>query len=119
LVDAQRAVLAFAAELGRGRPAAAAAWFTQNGCMITPDGTAVNGREAVRGLLEQLVARRTEIEIEQMAVRLAGDVAQALGRWAIASNAADGGRFVQPCDSVVILHRIEGDWRLAIVAPWG
>lgn len=118
-MDAERAVLAFAAEVGRGRPAAAAAWFTRDGCLITPDGTAVNGRDEVRALLEQLVARRTEIEVGQMAVRTAGDIAQAVGRWTIASDAAEGRRFVQPCDSLVVLHRIEADWRLAIVAPWG
>jgi ketosteroid isomerase-like protein len=113
------AVYAFASDLSSGRPAAAAARFTRDSCLITPDGTSVHGRDLIRKLLEQLTARRTVIETDLLAIHAAGNVARASGLWRLTLDGPEGSRFVQACNPTVVLHRIESSWRLAIVAPWG
>jgi ketosteroid isomerase-like protein len=97
----------------------AAAFFTREGCLITPDGTAVHGRPNIAGVLVQLTARHTQIEVEQVVVQGAGDVAFASGRLTMRSDGPDGSRFAQSCDLNLVLRRIEGKWKIAILAPWG
>lgn len=112
---AEGALHSFVAALGSADLGAATACFTREGCMITPDGTAVHGRAGIGPLLAQLIARETEIEIEQLAIHTARDVALATGRLAIRS---DGGRLVQSCGPTVALQRVEGTWKIAVLAPW-
>jgi uncharacterized protein (TIGR02246 family) len=113
------ALHAFMAALSTDQLAAAAAYFTREGCLITPDGTAVYGRADISCVLAQLTARRTQIEVEQIAVRKAGDVAFASGRLTMRSDGPDETRFVQACDLSLVLHRVEAEWKIAILAPWG
>jgi len=115
----QAAVHAFASALASGRPTAAAACFTRDSCLITPDGTSVHGRDRIAELLEQLTARRTVIEMDLLTIHQAGDVARASGHWRLTLDGPEGTRFVQACNPTVVLQRIERSWRLAIVAPWG
>jgi len=115
---AESALYAFIAALQAGQLPTAAACFTREGCMITPDGTAVHGRSEILTLLAQLVARRTEIEVEQLVVRRAGDVALATGRLTLRSNGLEGARIAQTCTPMLTLRRIEGVWKIAILAPW-
>jgi uncharacterized protein (TIGR02246 family) len=115
---AETALYALVAALGKGDLPAAAACFTREGCMVTPDGTSVHGREQISALLAQLIARRTEIEVQQLVVRRAGDVALASGRLTLRSDATEGTRIAQPCDPTLALHRVEGRWKIAVLAPW-
>jgi uncharacterized protein (TIGR02246 family) len=115
---AENALYAFAAAIRDGDTAAAAACFTREGTMITPDGTAVHGRADVAGLLFQLTARRTEIEVEQLVVRRAGDVALATGRLRLRSDGAAGARIEQSCRLNLVLRHLEGTWKIAILSPW-
>ena len=93
--------------------------FSRDACLITPDATAVHGRDRIRPILSQLIARRAEIEVESSTVLTAGDVAMASERWVVRSNGVEGSRIEQVFDSTLILKRIEEKWKLAIVAPWG
>jgi uncharacterized protein (TIGR02246 family) len=115
---AESALYGFIAALQAGQLPTAAACFTREGCMITPDGTAVHGRSEILALLAQLVARRTEIEVEQLVVRRAGDVALATGQLTLRSDGPEGARIAQTCAPTVTLRRIEGVWKIAILAPW-
>jgi uncharacterized protein (TIGR02246 family) len=115
---AGNALYCFAAAVSAGDPDGAAACFTREGCLITPDGTSVHGRAEIAAILAQLIARRTEIGVERIAVRRAGDVALATGRLTMRSDAAEGARIVQSCDPTIAMHRIEGIWKIAILAPW-
>jgi ketosteroid isomerase-like protein len=115
---AENALYSLTAALGEGQVRAAAACFTREGCMITPDGTAVHGRSQIAALLSQLVARRTEIAVEQLVIRRAGDVALATGRLTLRSDGPEGARIEQSCDPTLALRRIEGIWKIAILAPW-
>ena len=53
------ALASFTAALSGGDLHGAAACFTRQGCLITPDGTAVRGRSDIAGVLAQLIASRT------------------------------------------------------------
>jgi ketosteroid isomerase-like protein len=86
--------------------------------MITPDSTAVHGRPEIAAILAQLIARRTEIEVEQLVLRGAGDVALATGRLTLRSDGPEGARIEQSCDPTLALRRVEGHWKIAILAPW-
>ncbi len=116
---AESAVYAFIAALQAGQLPTATACFTREGCMVTPDGTSVHGRAEIATLLAQLVARRTEIEVEQLVVRRAGDVALATGRLTLRSDGPEGTRFAQVCDPMMVIHKVDGTWKLALIAPWG
>ena len=113
------ALASFTAALSGGDLPGAAACFTREGCLITPDGTAVHGREDIAGVLAQLIASRTEIEIERVVVRRAGDVALASGHADDALRRPEGTRFAQACDPMMVIHRVDGTWKLAVIAPWG
>lgn len=119
LFDRPQACFAFVYSLNVGNLNRATACFSRDACLITPDATAVYGRDRIRPILSQLIARRAQIEVESSTVLTAGDVALASERWAVRSNGVEGSRFEQAFDSTLILRRIEESWKLAIVAPWG
>lgn len=98
---------------------AAASCFARDGCLITPDATAIHGREHIRGVLAQMVRLRTEIRIEMSSSVSAGDVLLVHQRWRIRSGERPRQRFEQAADAVLVLRQIEGEWKLSIAAPWG
>lgn len=111
-------LFAFTAALSAGDLTAAAACFAREACLVTQDGTAIHGRREIASVLAQLIARSTEIEIEQVVVRRAGEVALAAGRWTMRSDGPEGSHFVQVAEPTVVLRWIEGNWKIAIIAPW-
>ena len=114
-----RAGLPLARVLSLGDLESAAACFLRDGCLITPDATAVHGRDRIRPVLAQLVVRRTEIEVELSNAIHAGGVVLAYERWRVHSGGIDCPRIAQTWNPTLVLRRAEGDWRLAIAAPWG
>ena len=97
---------------------AATACFARDGCLITPDATAVHSREHIRPLLAQLVARRTEIEVEFSNLVGAGEVVLASERWRVRSGVEGAPQIEQTLDPTLVCRRIEGEWKLgAIAAP--
>lgn len=117
---AVRARLAFVRALSLGDLDGATACFARDGCLITPDATAVHGRERIRPLLAQLVARRTEIKVEFSSVVGAGEVILANERWRVRSGGEGAAaRIEQTLTPTLVLRRIEAEWKLAIAAPWG
>lgn len=114
-----QACFAFVHALNSGDLNRATACFAREACLITPDATAIYGRDRIRPVLAQLIARRTEIAVESSTVLTAGDVALAHERWEVRSNGVEGSRLEQIFSSMLTLRRIEERWKLAIVAPWG
>jgi uncharacterized protein (TIGR02246 family) len=108
----------FSAAISRGNPRAAAACFTRDGCLITPGGTVVHGREEIAGLVAQLVDSCTEIDIDRLVVRRAGDVALAEGHLTMRSNGPARSRFARSCEATMALHMVDDSWKLAVLAPW-
>ena len=98
---------------------AAAKCFARDGCLITPDATAIHGRESIRRVLAQMIVRRTEIEVELSTAVSAGEVVLLHQRWRMRSGEQAGGPFEQVADAILIVRRVEGTWKLSIAAPWG
>ncbi|HEX6205787.1 MAG TPA: nuclear transport factor 2 family protein [Solirubrobacterales bacterium] len=114
-----KACLAFPQAVSAGDLDAAATCFARDGCLITPDATAIHGRESIRRVLAQMVVRRTEIEVELSTAVGAGEVVLIHQRWWIRSGEQAGDRIEQIADAIMILRRVEGTWKLSIAAPWG
>lgn len=118
LAGPKRAARTFCAALSAGDLERACACFTLEACLVTPDGTAVKGRGAIRPILAQLIASRAQLSVEISAVLQAGDVAIAHERWQIRTG--DGAAaFTRSSKPTLVLQRIELDWKLAVAAPWG
>lgn len=109
---------AFASSINAGDPDAATACFARNACLITPDATAVHSRSHIRLVLVQMVIQRVEIEIEMSSPIVAGDIVLALERWQLRTEGADGVARRQALHPVLVLRKIEGDWKFTIAAPW-
>ena len=114
-----KACLAFPQAVSAGELDEAAACFARDGCLITPDATAIHGRESIRRVLAQMIVRRTEIEVELSTAVGAGEVVLIHQRWRIRSGEPEGEPFEQTADAILILRRVEATWKLSIAAPWG
>ncbi|HEX5712292.1 MAG TPA: nuclear transport factor 2 family protein [Solirubrobacterales bacterium] len=110
---------AFVDALSRGDLEGASACFARHGCLLTPDATAVHGRERIRPLLAQLIARRTRIEVEQSSAIAAGDIVVVRERWRLSAGGAEGARVEQALTATLAISLVEEEWKLAVVAPWG
>lgn len=114
-----RASLPFVQAISLGDLDSATACFARDGCLITPDATAVHGRDRVRPLLAQLVARRTEIKVEFSHLVSAGAVVLANERWRLRAGGGESPRIEQTLHPTLVLRQVEAEWKLAIAAPWG
>jgi ketosteroid isomerase-like protein len=111
--------LAFTELLSAGNLSAATACFTRDACLLTQDATAIHNRDAIRPVLAQLIARRARIAVELTNVLPSGDVALVRERWTIEIDGIESSRFDQICTPTMVLRRVEGRWKLALLAPWG
>lgn len=118
-LDPGNASLSFPRAVSVGDLDAAAECFARDGCLITPDATAIHGRESIRRVLAQMIVRHTQIEVELSTAVGAGEVVLIHQRWRIRSGEQAGGRLEQVADAIMILRRVEGTWKLSIAAPWG
>lgn len=109
----------FAEALSAGDLDAAADCFARDGCLVTPDATAIYGRERIREVLAQMVRRRTEIRVELSSSIGVGEVVLLQQRWRIRSGDRPGECFDQKSDAILVVRQIEEAWKLAIAAPWG
>lgn len=90
---------ALARALATGDLDAALACFCPDACLVLPGGACVHGPDAIRASLAGLARAGMQPAIEPLGVIVAGDVALA-----------------QPA---LALRRLQGEWRIAIAAPWG
>jgi ketosteroid isomerase-like protein len=114
----QESTRAFAASISRGDLDGAAYCFAKDACLVTPDATAVRGRDEIRPILHQLIVLESQIEVQESSVLLAGEVALGTERWVVTSPGSDGGSFTRSLTPMVVLRELEGIWKLAIALPW-
>jgi ketosteroid isomerase-like protein len=117
-VTPEQTVITFVAALNGGRLRDATDCFSRDGCLVTPDATAVHGRDEIARLLAQLVDRRTTVEVVLSSELRAGEAALSRQSWLLRTDGADGSRYAQELQATLVLHRIEASWKLAIVSPW-
>jgi ketosteroid isomerase-like protein len=109
----------FAAAINASDLHAATYCFAKDACLVTPDATAIRGREEIRPILAQLIARLTQIEVLASSVLATGDLALGSECWRIRSAGAEGAIFAQDSRPALVLRNLEGAWKLVIAAPWG
>ena len=103
----------------RGEARKAAACFTRDGCLVTPDDTVVHGRAAIAAVLRQLSANLVGLRAEHLAALAADDVALVYERWTIQLAGPEPDGYVRSPLATLVARRVEGRWKLAIAAPWG
>lgn len=114
----QESTRAFAASIGRGDLDAAAHCFAKDACLVTPDATAVRGRDEIRPILHQLIVLGSRIEVQESSVVLAGEVALGTERWVVTSPGSDGSSFTRALTPTLVLREVEGIWKIAVAMPW-
>jgi ketosteroid isomerase-like protein len=114
----QESTRAFAASIGRGDLNGAACCFAKDACLVTPDATAVRGRDEIRPIIHQLIVLESQIEVQDSSILVAGEVALGTERWVVTSPGSDGGPFSRALTPMVVLRQLEGVWKLAVALPW-
>jgi ketosteroid isomerase-like protein len=114
----QESTRAFAASISHGDLDAAAYCFAKDACLVTPDATAVRGRDEIRPILHQLIVLGSRIEVEESSVLAAGEVALGNERWTVTSPGSDGSSFTRSLTPMVVVRQLEGVWKLAVALPW-
>lgn len=109
---------ALAASISRGDLDAAAHCFAKDACLLTPDATAVRGREEIKPILHQLIVAGSQIEVQDSSIVLAGEVALGSERWVVTSAGSEGSPFTRTLTPTVVLRQIEEVWKLAVAMPW-
>jgi len=114
----QESTRAFAASISRGDLDAAAYCFAKDACLVTPDATAVRGRDEIRPILHQLIVVESQIEVQESSVLAAGEVALGTERWTVTSPGSEGGPFARTLTPLIVMRQLEGIWKLAVALPW-
>ncbi len=110
----------FAAAINDGDLDAALDLWLQDASLLQADGTSLRGREAIAPALQALIDNRIGFEVELTRVFLAGDVALGVGTLTMSGSNGHGDAFRHRSSSAVVyLRGPDGDWRIAIDAPWG
>ena len=105
------------AALRAGDVGAATALFSRHACVVTPDSTVIQGRRQIAVFLRQFCDMAGELTFEQRTMVTAGDVAIGSENWTM-RFAGNGGSVRRTSRSTIVLNRVEGLWRIAIVDPW-
>ncbi|HET7508124.1 MAG TPA: nuclear transport factor 2 family protein [Solirubrobacterales bacterium] len=114
----QESTRAFAASISRGDLDAAAYCFAKDACLVTPDATAVRGRDEIRPILKQLIVVESRIEVQESSVLAAGEVALGTERWTVTSPGSEGNPFTRTLTPMVVMRQLEDVWKLAVALPW-
>lgn len=115
----QQSSLAFARAINASDFEAATLCFAKDACLLTPDATAIRGRVEIRRILKQMVARRSQIEVQASSVLIAGEAALASECWRIRSLGTEDSIFEQSTRPTLLWRNLEGAWKLTIATPWG
>jgi ketosteroid isomerase-like protein len=107
---------AFARALLARDPHAAAALFSAEARLITPDGTEISGRVQIAQILAQLTASVRPLEIRTGRTTVAAGVALATQRWRRGGSGGDP--FEASSTARLVLARAAGRWKILIAAPW-
>jgi ketosteroid isomerase-like protein len=107
----------FGVALRAGDVGAATALFSRHACFVTPDSTVIQGRPQISGFLRQFCDMAGELTFEQRTMVTAGDVAVGSENWTVRFG-SNGDSVRRTTRSTIVLNRIEGFWRIAVVDPW-
>ena len=113
--DIERARLAFELALRSGDAKAAAAVYTHDATLVAPAAELIHGRAAIERFWRTGVETGIgQVELSVLELKLRGDVAFEVGRYALHLAPESGGSIVDR-GRYLIVHRVEpdGGWRRA------
>lgn len=105
--------------IARGELERAGECFAREACFLTPDATAIRGRDSIRPVLRQLIAQGTQIEVLAEARLGAPGLELTSQRWRISTPGRGEKGFTQVTQALFVSGLVEHRWKLTIVAPWG
>lgn len=104
----------------RGDVKAAQSMYEQDGVLVDDSGKVSSGPEALRKLLEGIIALKPTLTTETHKIIQVGDLALYCSRWRLSGTAPDGSNVLQSGKSCDVLRRtIDGVWLIAIDNPQG
>ena len=111
--------MGFAEAVSAGDLDAAAGFFAEDACFLMADGQLVEGRAAIREVLQLLIANRPQmsVEIERMVETPRGAVGSERWTMSFESDGEEPGE--QSGRSTVVFARAAEGWEILIDAPWG
>jgi ketosteroid isomerase-like protein len=98
---------------------AALGCFSPGAAMVGADGSLSEGEAALRHRLGELIAHRAWVQIELYGVIVAADIALAHERWQISYGGRLDSSAARAPGPTMVLRLTEGEWKVAIAAPWG
>jgi ketosteroid isomerase-like protein len=111
---------AFARVLLGGDARAAASYFAPSAQLLTPDGTALSGRDSIAELLGQLTSASNQLlEIKTGRTLHVDQVALCTQYWALRSRRGAAVAFKTASTARLVLAQAERRWQILIAAPWG
>src|SRR3954471_5133220 len=102
----QESTRAFALSISRGDLDAAAYCFAKDACLVTPDATAVRGRDEIRPILHQLILLESQIEVQESSIFAGGEVALGTESWVVTSLGSEGAPFTRSLTPMVVLQEL-------------
>jgi uncharacterized protein (TIGR02246 family) len=109
----------FAAAITARDLEAALAMWSDDAAIVGPDGSVIEGRDAIAEVLRALVSNGTRVRAEVTGLFEAGALALATGSLTL-SGEGEHGSYEQQSQSIVVYARgADGTWRIALDAPWG
>lgn len=115
---AEAVARSFGQALLAGDADAAGSYFAPDAHILTPDGTAIAGREHVIAMLRQITASDQELEIRVGRTLVAGAVAMATQFWRRSTPEAASPSYASSSVARLVLARSEERWEIAIASPW-
>jgi ketosteroid isomerase-like protein len=118
-VTPEEVSLAFARAVTAGDLEATSGFFSEDACFLMADGHLVEGRGAIREVLQALLGNQPEmsVEIERMIETPRGAVGSE--RWTLSFEGDGGVPIEQSGRSTVVFARSGSGWEILIDAPWG
>jgi ketosteroid isomerase-like protein len=100
-------------------PRSAAGCFSPGASILTADGTAVSGREAVEAVLRQITSSEQGLEIRIGRTVVAEGVASCTQFWRRGGRGAGNGGYEDATAARLVLARSGGgSWKIVIASPW-
>ncbi|HBY58489.1 MAG TPA: DUF4440 domain-containing protein [Solibacterales bacterium] len=94
--------------------------YTEDAVFVIPGGVTVQGTEAIRAVLGQLLGGGRKMAFEHVYIFDNGDTALVRGVWTLTAPGPDGADTVTTGSSVEVLKKQpDGSWKYFIDHPWG
>jgi ketosteroid isomerase-like protein len=97
---------------------ALASCFCRDARLLTADRTVVSGRKEIALLLAQLIDAESTLELSSPSLLATDHVALLRARCATRTKGPDLFWLSHSTDLTAVLRLVEGDWKLAVLAPW-